>query len=77
MLFTANAQDNKVIIVAGVGKSLISKGLKAGDWVKKAAMACGGGGGGRPDTAQAGGKEPEKIPDAMEAAREYVKEAIQ
>jgi len=77
MLFTANAQDNKVIIVAGVGKSLISKGLKAGDWVKKAAMACGGGGGGRPDTAQAGGKEPEKIPDAMDAAREYVKEAIQ
>jgi alanyl-tRNA synthetase len=40
-------------------------------------MACGGGGGGRPDTAQAGGKEPEKIPDAMDAAREYVKEAIQ
>ena len=77
MLFTANAEDGKVIIVAGVGKSLISKGLKAGDWVKEAAMACGGGGGGRPDTAQAGGKEPEKIPDAMNAAREYVKEAIQ
>lgn len=77
MLFTANTEDGKVIIVAGVGKSLISKGLKAGDWVKEAAMACGGGGGGRPDTAQAGGKEPEKIPDAMNVAREYVKEAIQ
>jgi alanyl-tRNA synthetase len=77
MLFTANAEDGKVIIVAGVGKSLISKGLRAGDWVKEAAIACGGGGGGRPDTAQAGGKEPKKIPDAMNAAREYVKEAIQ
>jgi alanyl-tRNA synthetase len=77
MLFTANNEDGKVIIVAGVGSSLISKGLKAGDWVKEAAKACGGGGGGRPDTAQAGGKEPEKIPEAMDAAKEYVKEAIQ
>ena len=76
MLFTANNEDGKVIIVAGVGKSLISRGLKAGDWVREAAMACGGGGGGKPDTAQAGGKEPEKIPDAMDAARKYVKEAI-
>ena len=76
MLFSANNEDGKVIIVAGVGDSLISRGLKAGDWVKEAAMACGGGGGGKPDTAQAGGKHPEKIPDAMDAAREYVKEAI-
>jgi alanyl-tRNA synthetase len=76
MLFTTNTENGKVIIVAGVGGSLISRGLKAGDWVKEAATACGGGGGGRPDTAQAGGKEPEKIPDAMDAAREYVKEAI-
>ena len=77
MLFTSNTEEGKVIIVAGVGKSLISKGLKAGDWVKEAAKACGGGGGGRPDTAQAGGKQPEKVPDAMNVAREYVKEAIQ
>ena len=76
MLFTANNEDGKVIIVAGVGKPLISRGLKAGDWVRKAALACGGSGGGRSDTAQAGGKEPEKIPDAMDVAREFVKEAI-
>ena len=75
MLFTGHKEDGKVTIVAGVDKSLIAKGLKAGDWVREAAKICGGGGGGRPDTAQAGGKDPDKIPDAMIAARKYAKEA--
>ena len=75
MLFTAHKEDGKVTIVAGVDKSLIAKGLKAGDWVREAAKVCGGGGGGRPDTAQAGGKEPEKIPDAILAARKFAEEA--
>ena len=76
MLFTAHKDDGKVTIVAGVDKSLIAKGLKAGDWVREAAKVCGGGGGGRPDTAQAGGKDPEKIPDAMSAAREFAEKAM-
>ena len=75
MLFTAHVEEGKVTIVAGVDKQLIDKGLKAGDWVRTAAKVCGGGGGGRPDSAQAGGKEPEKIPDAMKAARKFAKEA--
>jgi alanyl-tRNA synthetase len=77
MLFTADKKEQKVIIVAGVGSPLISRGLKAGDWVKVAATTCGGGGGGRPDTTQAGGRLPEKVPLAMQVAREYVKEVIQ
>jgi len=71
MLFTSHKEDGKVTIVAGVDKPLIAKGLKAGDWVREAAKVCGGSGGGRPDTAQAGGKDPEKIPDAMIAARQF------
>jgi alanyl-tRNA synthetase len=75
MLLSADQDAGKVIIVAGVDPPLIEKGLKAGDWVKEAAKACGGGGGGRPDTAQAGGKDPAKMPQAMEAAQQYALEA--
>ena len=75
MLFTANLEEGKVIIVAGVSRALIGKGLKAGDWVREAAKICGGDGGGRPDTAQAGGKDPGKIPAAMEIATTFANEA--
>ncbi len=75
MLLSADQDAGKVIIVAGVDPPLIEKGLKAGDWVKEAAKACGGGGGGRPDTAQAGGKDPAKMPQAMKAAQQYALEA--
>ncbi|MCP4839926.1 MAG: alanine--tRNA ligase [Planctomycetes bacterium] len=66
----------KVIIAARVPDALISQGLKAGDWVRVTAQACGGGGGGRPDAAQAGGKEPEKLPEALCAARAFAKETL-
>jgi alanyl-tRNA synthetase len=75
MLFTADKEEGKVIIVAGVSKTLISKGLKAGDWVRVAAGACGGGGGGRDDTAQAGGKKPENVPSAMDTASKFAAKA--
>ena len=76
MLFASDNTDNKVIIVAGVSKNLISKGLHAGDWVREAAKICGGGGGGRPDTAQAGGKNPDKIENAMEVATTFASEVL-
>ncbi|SDM86292.1 alanyl-tRNA synthetase [Fictibacillus solisalsi] len=63
---------DKVNIVAGVTKDLIPKGYHAGKLVKEVASRCGGGGGGRPDMAQAGGKDPEKL----DAALEYVSEAV-
>jgi alanyl-tRNA synthetase len=61
----------KVTIAATSPKPAIDKGLKAGDWVKVAAQACGGAGGGRPDTAQAGGKDPSKTREALEAAEAF------
>ena len=45
------------------------------DWIKAAAQACGGGGGGRPDTAQAGGKDPDRVNEAMDVARRVAQEA--
>ena len=46
--------------------------MKAGDLIKPIARIVGGGGGGRPQMAQAGGKDSSKIPDALEAARELI-----
>ncbi len=62
------AADGKVQLVAGLSKDLIERGLHAGNWLKEVAPFVGGGGGGRPDLAQAGGKSPEKIPAALEQA---------
>ena len=69
--------EGKVIIVASVSKAMIGRGLKAGDWIREAAKVCGGGGGGRPDTAQAGGKDPGKVPVAMETAMAFANEVTQ
>ncbi len=77
MLFTADEIESKVSIVARVPEALIEKGLKAGDWVREAAKACGGSGGGRADMAQAGGKNPDKIPDAISIAKSYAQKILQ
>ncbi|PQO46125.1 alanine--tRNA ligase [Blastopirellula marina] len=69
MLFAA-ADEGKVTIVAGISKSLTDKGKKAGEWVKEPASIVGGSGGGRPDLAQAGGKDAAQIPAAMAKAEE-------
>jgi alanyl-tRNA synthetase len=66
------AKDDKVMIVAGSKNT----SLKAGDWIKNIAPIVGGGGGGRPDFAQAGGKDASKINEAKEAALKYAKENI-
>jgi alanyl-tRNA synthetase len=63
------ANDGKVSFVAAVSDDLIARGLKAGDWVREAAKVTGGGGGGSPKMAQAGGKDPAKLPDALAAGR--------
>lgn len=55
---------------------MIEKGLHAGKLVKQAAEICGGGGGGRPDMAQAGGKQPEKLEEALATVEESVKSVL-
>lgn len=72
LLVAPDAAEGRVTIAASVPEALISKGLRAGDWVRAAAAACGGSGGGRPDRAQAGGKDPALAPEAIEAAKRLV-----
>ena len=76
MLLSANEIESKVFIVAAVPKSIIDLGLKAGDWVKQAAAVCGGSGGGRPDMAQAGGKDPSQVPKAIAEAKAFAQQKI-
>ena len=51
--------------------------MQAGKLVGSVAKLCGGGGGGRPNLAQAGGRQPERIPEALEAARKAVIDVLQ
>ncbi len=75
-LFLAGVAGDKVALLAAVPQELIDKGLKAGDWVKEIAPVVGGGGGGRPDMAQAGGKDASKIDEALVAARAFAEEKL-
>lgn len=68
-----SVQKDKVNIVAAVTKNLVEKGYHAGKLVKEVASRCGGGGGGRPDMAQAGGKEPENLPAALQSVESWIK----
>ncbi|MAT69977.1 MAG: alanine--tRNA ligase [Planctomycetaceae bacterium] len=69
VLLASRQGDDKVTLVAGISKELQDRGVSAGKWIGPVAKAVGGGGGGRPDMAQAGGKEPAKLPAALEVAR--------
>lgn len=64
--------EGKLNLICSVGKNAQQKGVNAGTLVKTAAQICGGGGGGRPDSAMAGGKFPEKLPQAFQAVLELL-----
>ena len=69
--------DDKVAFISSVSKDvLVSKGVNASDCVKTAAKVCGGGGGGRPDMAEAGGKDPSKIEEALHAGAAYCRSKL-
>ena len=70
-LLLGATDGKKVAFIAAVPKDLITQGLKAGDWIRQVAQAAGGGGGGRPDMAQAGGKDPSKLEVALEVGRKF------
>lgn len=69
--------QGKVLLLSMVSKSLTQAGLHAGNVVKQAAQICGGGGGGRPDMAQAGGRLPDKLPEALDKSRALFKEQLE
>ncbi len=70
------AVDGRVHLVANVAPAVAERGVKAGDVVRAAAQVAGGGGGGRDTMAQAGGRDPEKLPEALATARAEIEKAL-
>jgi len=75
VILLAAVEGSKAVLACGVTADLVERGLNAGRLVKTAARIVGGGGGGRPDFAQAGGSQPDKLPEALAAVRELLLDA--
>jgi len=73
LIFLASAKDGKVNLVAMATDGAVKAGVHAGNLIKTVAPIVGGGGGGRPNMAQAGGKLPDKIGQAVETVKDEVK----
>ncbi len=76
VIVLASGKNGKVNFIATATKDVLAKGVHCGNLIKEVAKIAGGGGGGRPDMAQAGGKNPDKIEDALAAAKEILKEQL-
>ena len=74
IIVLGSSSEDKVTLVAAVSKDLTNKGYHAGKIIKQVASIVGGGGGGRADFAQAGGKKPAKLNDALNAVPDIVSE---
>ncbi len=69
--------EGRVLFLSMISKPLTKKGFHAGEVVKAAAKVCGGGGGGRPDMAQAGGRNAEKLPEALQAGLKILRQQLE
>jgi alanyl-tRNA synthetase len=72
-----SSQAGKPILIAAVTDDLVKRGLHAGNLIKQVARVVGGGGGGRPDLAQAGGKDASKLAEALDQVSVYIRENLQ
>jgi alanyl-tRNA synthetase len=70
------ASDGRVALVASFTRGAVERGLSAVDVIRGAAEVIGGGGGGRDDVAQAGGRDPERLDDALANARQAIERAL-
>jgi len=71
-----SAKDGKPALIAAVSADLIARGLSAGELIKQLAAMISGGGGGRPDLAQAGGKDASKLKEALALVRTYIEDHL-
>ncbi len=71
-LLASAQEDDKISFVAGISDELQDRGARADRWVREVAQTVGGGGGGRPDMAQAGGKSVKDLPEALKTARQSI-----
>jgi len=76
LLASRQEEEGKVMLIAGLSRDLVDRGLNAVEWIRAAAKLVEGGGGGRPDMAQAGGKLPDQLPAALEAARQEIEKRL-
>ena len=72
----ASSHEGKVSLLAMATEGAMKAGAHAGNLIKAAASCVGGGGGGRPNMAQAGGRNPEGIPQALEKAAEVLAQQL-
>lgn len=77
LLVVSKTQDEKVNLMLSVMDSAVANGIKAGQLIKPLAQIVGGGGGGKPQMAQAGGKHPEKIDELLQKAQAIISESIE
>lgn len=77
IVFGWTEDEGKVPLVVALTNDLVKKGLKSGDIVKQVAAIIGGSGGGKPEMAQAGGKDASKLPDALKKAEELGRELLE
>ena len=71
-----SVSGDKANIIAAVTRDLVSRGIHAGTIIKEAAQLVGGGGGGRPELAQAGGKNPARLDDALRKGLEFIEKIV-
>jgi alanyl-tRNA synthetase len=76
VFFASPQGEGKVMLLAGLGRELVARGLSAVEWVRKPAELVDGGGGGRPDMAQAGGKDDSKIAEALKTAESEIRRLL-
>jgi alanyl-tRNA synthetase len=76
VIVLASVVDERPLLIAAVTDDLVKLGLHAGELVKFAAAPLGGGGGGRPNLAQAGGKDARQLPQALSSVRQWVEQKL-
>lgn len=76
VLALVNEEDGKINFAASCGKEAMAKGAHAGNILKQVAKLCGGGGGGRPDSATAGGRDASKLENALEQVNNIVESML-
>jgi alanyl-tRNA synthetase len=76
VMLGSRQEEGKVMLVAGLSRDVVARGADAVKWIRQAAAVVGGGGGGRADMAQAGGKIPDKLPEALDMARAAIEQML-
>ncbi len=76
LLASKQEEEKKVTLIAGLSRDLVERGLDAVTWIRAASLVVEGGGGGRRDMAQAGGRLPDKVPEALAAASKEIEKLL-